>query len=78
MGEANERRKRAELKTAVGQFADSSNEHRTPSIFSLNLAQQIEQGTSDPSREAGLEATANVYTFNGTQTGASLSDSCAH
>ena len=59
----------------AGQLAGPSIEHRTSLIFCLNLAQRIERGISNPSLQSfepdffnrtSLEATANVYTFNGT------------
>jgi len=59
----------------AGQFAGPSIELRTSLIFSHNLAQRIERGISNPSLQSfesdffnrtSLEATANVYTFNGT------------
>jgi hypothetical protein len=59
----------------AGQFAGPSIEHRTSLIFSLNLAQRIERGISNPFLQSfepdffnrtSLKATANVYTFNGT------------
>jgi hypothetical protein len=68
--EANERRKRAEQRDSCGAIRGSSIEHRTSLIFSLNLAQRIERGNSNPSNRTSstgpAEATANVYTFNGT------------
>ena len=73
--EANERRKRAEQRDSCGQLVGPSIEHRTSLIFSLNLAQRIERGILNPSLQSfepdffnrtSLEATANVYTFNGT------------
>src|SRR6267154_2623664 len=59
----------------AGQLTGPSIEHRTSLIFSLNLAQRIERGISNPSLQSfepdffnrtSLEATPNVYTFNGT------------
>lgn len=72
--EANERRKRAGQRDSCGAILRGSFD-RTSLIFSLSLAQRIERGLSSPPLQSfesdffnrtHLEATANVYTFNGT------------
>jgi hypothetical protein len=76
MGEANERRKRAELRNICRAIAETLIEHRTSLIFCLNLASNgligacearlCNPSTPDFFNRTGLEATANVYTFNHT------------